>query len=89
MTREVMGGRLAEVSSLDPRTLAMIRIAVLVSITSDASTFRWAMDLAQAAGVDDSNVVDTLMSIAPIVGVARLTCAIPHVLAALDLEVVD
>jgi len=88
-TSEVMGGGFVEVSSLDPRTSAVIRIAALVSISSDASTFRWAMDLAQAAGVDDSNVFDTLMSIAPIVGVARLTSAIPYVLAALDLEVVD
>jgi len=88
-TNEVMGGDLAARSSLDARTLALVRVAALVSIDSDASTFRWAMDLAHAAGVDDTEVFDTLISVAPIVGIARLTSAIPHVLAAFDLEVID
>lgn len=88
-TNEVMGGDLAATSSLDARTLALVRVAALVSIDSDPSTYRWAMDIAQAAGVDDTELFDTLMAIAPIVGVARLTSAIPHVLAAFDIEVVD
>jgi alkylhydroperoxidase/carboxymuconolactone decarboxylase family protein YurZ len=88
-TNEVMGGDLAAASSLDPRTLALVRLATLVSIDSDASTFRWAIDLAHAAGVDDTEVFDALISVAPIVVVARLTSAIPHVLAAFDLDVVD
>lgn len=88
-TNEVMGGGFAAVGSLDPRTAALVRIAALISIDSDPATFRWAMDLAQAAGVDDTEVFDTLMAVAPIVGIARLTSTIPRVLAALDLEVAD
>ena len=88
-TNQVMGGAFAEVGSIDARTLALVRLAALVSIDSDPATFRWAVDSAQAAGVDDSDVFAALLSIAPLVGVARLTSAIPHVLAAFDLDVVD
>lgn len=87
-TNEVMGGRNADLNSLDPCTQALVRLAALISIDSDPGTFRWAIELAQAAGVDDSDVFATLMSIAPIVGVAKLTSAIPNVLAAMDLDVV-
>ncbi|HXV70154.1 MAG TPA: hypothetical protein VEB69_02000 [Acidimicrobiia bacterium] len=88
-TNQVMGGAFSEVCSIDARTLALVRLASLVSIDSDPATFRWAVDSAQAAGVDDSDVFAALLSIAPLVGVARLTSAIPHVLAAFDLDVVD
>jgi 4-carboxymuconolactone decarboxylase len=85
----VMSGELAEKDSLDPRTGALVRIAILLGVDSNPATFMWAVELAMAAGVDDADLFNTLVAAAPIIGIARLTAALPHLMAALDLEVVD
>lgn len=85
----VMGGESPEGVRLDHRTLAVIRVAALLSVDSDPGTFRWAVEEGIAAGVDDSDFFDTLVAVAPIIGVARLTASLPHLMAALDLDVVE
>jgi len=85
----VMSGQLTHEDTLDPRTTSLIRIAILLGIDSDPATFMWAVELAMAAGVDDVDLFNTLVTAAPIIGIARLNAALPHFMAALDLEVVD
>ena len=85
----VMSGELDADGSLDQRTTALIRIAILLGVDSDPATFKWAVELAMAAGVDDADLFETLVAAAPIIGIARLTAALPHFMAALELEVVD
>lgn len=85
----VMSGDLEAKGSLDPRTTALIRIAILLGVDSDPATFRWAVELAQAAGVEDNDLFDTLVAVAPLIGTARLTGALPNFMAALELEVVE
>jgi alkylhydroperoxidase/carboxymuconolactone decarboxylase family protein YurZ len=85
----VMSGELQEEGSLDPRTAALVRIAILLGVDSDPATFMWAVELAVAAGVDDVDLFNTLVAAAPIIGTARLTAALPHFMAALELEVVE
>jgi len=85
----VMSGDLDATDSLDPRTSALIRIAILLGVDSDPATFMWAVELAMAAGVDDVDLFNTMVAAAPIIGIARLTAALPNFMAALDLEVVD
>jgi 4-carboxymuconolactone decarboxylase len=85
----VMSGDLDDESSLDPRTAGLVRIAILLGVDSDPATFMWAVELAMAAGVDDVDLFNTLVAAAPIIGIARLTAALPHFMAALELDVVD
>jgi len=85
----LMGGELSNEGALDPRTAALVRIAILLGVDSDPATFMWAVDLAAAAGVDDADMFHTLVTAAPIIGIARLTATLPHFMAALHLEVVD
>ena len=85
----IMSGELAQEGTLDARTEALVRIAILVGVDSDPATFQWAVELAVAAGVDDADLFDTLVAIAPIIGIARLTSALPHLMTALDLELLD
>ena len=85
----VMSGELDAKGSLDPRTAALVRIAILLGVDSDPATFMWAVELAMAAGVDDVDLFNTMVAAAPIIGIARLTAALPNFMAALDLEVVD
>lgn len=85
----VMSGEIAPQGAFDPRTAALVRIAILLGVDSDPSTFHWAVELAMAAGVDDADMFDTLVATAPIIGVARFNAALPHFMAALGLEIVD
>lgn len=82
----VMSGDLA---TLDARTATVVRLATLLSVDSDPSTFQWAVEMGIAAGVDDSDIFDTVLVVAPIIGMARLTSSLPHLMHALDLEMVD
>jgi hypothetical protein len=85
----VMASNGDALSALDPRCAALVRITALLSVDSDPSTFGWAIDLGIASGLEDDTIVDALMVIAPIIGVARLTSTLPHLMAALDLDVVE
>lgn len=85
----VMSGTLGAEDALGLRTAALIRMAILLGVDSDPATFMWAAELAMAAGVDDSDLFNTLVAAAPIIGIARLTAALPHFMAALNLEVVE
>jgi alkylhydroperoxidase/carboxymuconolactone decarboxylase family protein YurZ len=87
--KQVMGGASADSGGLDGRSAALVRVAALLSVDSDPATFRWAVEEAIAAGVEDTDFVETLVAVAPIIGVARLTSSLPHLMAALDLEVVE
>ena len=86
---QALTGEMSESSSLDARTVALVRLAALLSVDSDPATFQWAAELGVAAGVDDDDIYNALAVIAPIIGIARLTSALPHLMTALDLEVVE
>lgn len=89
VTAHALSGTLDEFHRLDSRTSALVRIAALISMAPDSSSYQWAMDQAMAAGVDDEQVFSALIAIAPIVGVARLTEGLTHLMEALELEVLD
>lgn len=86
---EVLGGGRGLLQSLDEKGAALVRIAALVSLDSDPSTFRWAVDQGVAAGLEDDAIFDALMVIAPVIGAARFTSTLPLLLNALDIEIVE
>lgn len=88
-TSRVMTGEVTEFQTLDARAAALVRIAALVSLAVDATSFQWAMDHAIAAGVEDEEIFSAVIEVATIIGVIRLTSALPHLMEAVDLEVVD
>lgn len=85
----VMAGNGNMPTSLDARCAALVRIAALLSVDSDPSTFQWAVDLGVASGLDDDSIFDALFVVAPVVGVARLTSTLPRLMSALHIEVVE
>ncbi len=78
-----------ELTCCDERIATLVRIATLLSMDSDLSTFQWAVELGIAAGVDDGDIFNTVLVVAPIIGTARLNSSLPHLLRALELEVVE
>lgn len=84
----VMSGELADEAS-DCHAATLVRITALLSVDSDAATFRWAVETGIAAGVDDEDVFNAVVVAAPIIGVARLTSSLPRLMAAFDLDLLE
>jgi 4-carboxymuconolactone decarboxylase len=74
-------------SSLDARTLMLVRIAALAAV--DAPTVSYLMNLGPAAdvGVDAEQVRGVLAAIAPIVGTARVASATSSIVGALAVAI--
>lgn len=85
----IMTGQSQGLIALDARCAALVRIAALVSVDSDPSTFEWAVDLGIAAGLDDDAIFDAVMLIAPVIGVAKLTSTLPRLMSALDIDLAE
>jgi 4-carboxymuconolactone decarboxylase len=76
-----------DATSLDERTLMLVRIAALVAV--DAPPVSYAMNLEAAAevGVDAEQVRGVLAAVAPIVGTPRVVSATSSIAGALALEI--
>lgn len=85
----VMGGDTQGAPPLDPRQASLIRLALLLGSDADESAYRWAIDTALAAGVEDEEIVSAVVLVAPIVGTARLNSSLPRLLDAMDLDLID
>jgi alkylhydroperoxidase/carboxymuconolactone decarboxylase family protein YurZ len=76
-----------EASSLDPKTLMLVRIAALAAV--DAPPVSYLMNLAVAGDldVDPEDVRGVLTAIAPIVGTARVAAATGNIVRALAVAI--
>jgi alkylhydroperoxidase/carboxymuconolactone decarboxylase family protein YurZ len=85
----VMAGGDEALPALDARCAALVRIAALLSVDSDPTTFDWAVDGGIASGLDDDAIFDAILVIAPVIGMARLTSTLPRLMAALEIDIVE
>ena len=72
---------------LSPATQALVRLAAVVAQHPTPESLHWAVAVAQAAGATDDDVVETLVAVAPVIGLARVHWAVPELAAALDCQV--
>jgi alkylhydroperoxidase/carboxymuconolactone decarboxylase family protein YurZ len=72
--------------ALDDKTAALVRVASLVAADGPAETFRWTVGDALAAGASENEVVGVLLSVAGLVGVARVGATARKVALALDYD---
>nr|WP_194720132.1 carboxymuconolactone decarboxylase family protein [Cellulosimicrobium arenosum] len=82
-------GRGLEPEVLDPRTLALVRLAALVAVGGADPTYGAEVDAAVGAGASAAEVVDVLCAVVPIVGLPNAVAASPKVALALGLEPVE
>ena len=80
-----------EASSLEPETLALVRIAALVAVDAPAVSYLLNLAVAGEIGVDAEQVRGVLAAVAPIVGTARIASATGNIASALEvaIEVAD
>jgi len=80
-------GASPEPVSMDPRTLALVRLASLVAVGGSEPSFGEHTDAALDAGASTNEIVDVLIGIAPVVGLPRVVSAAPALARALGVDV--
>ena len=76
-----------EASSLDPETLALVRIAALAAVDAPAVSYLLNLAVAREIGVDGEQVRGVLAAIAPIVGTARVASATVKIADVLEVAI--
>jgi alkylhydroperoxidase/carboxymuconolactone decarboxylase family protein YurZ len=74
---------------LDPKTVALARLAALVAIGGALPTYCALIDAAIGMGATPEEIVEVLMTIVPTVGLPRAVSAAPSVAMALGYDVDD
>jgi 4-carboxymuconolactone decarboxylase len=82
-----LGLGLVKTSSLDPKTAALLYVAVSVAIGSPGVCLEWSAGRALAAGASEDEITDVLLAIAPVAGLGRVVCAAPDLAIALGYDV--
>src|SRR6266516_5386315 len=72
----------AAASALDPKTAALLHVAVCVAIGSPAMCLEWSTGRALGAGASEEEIAGVLLAIAPVAGLGRVVAA-PDVATAL------
>ncbi len=77
----------AGTSVLDPKTAALLQVAVSVAIGAPAVCLQWNASRALAAGATGDEIADVLLAIAPLAGLGRVVAAAPGVATALGYDI--
>ncbi len=76
-------------TGLDPRTSALVNIAVLVAVDGPPASYAWQVASAVGVGVSPEDILGVLRSVAPQVGGPRVVAAAPEIMLALGLSLCD
>jgi hypothetical protein len=76
-----------EASSLDPKTLMLVRLAGLIAVDAPPASYLLNIGTAGELGVDAEEVEGVLIGLAPIVGTARIASAATKLTRALGLAI--
>jgi 4-carboxymuconolactone decarboxylase len=84
---EVLGGAGNASPELDPKTLALVRLAALVAVGGAVPSYGAFADAAFDAGATAEQIVDVLVGVAPVVGQPCVVAAAPQLGMALGYEI--
>ena len=74
---------------LDPKTLALVRLAALVAVGGAVPSYGAQADAAVSAGATAAEIVEVLIGVLPIVGLPRSVAAAPKLALALGYDTDD
>ena len=83
---DATSGSAAACSSLDPKTLALVRLAALVAVGGAVPSYGAQADAAVDAGATVGEIVDVLVGVVPVVGFPRAVTAAPKLAMALGYD---
>jgi 4-carboxymuconolactone decarboxylase len=84
-----IGAARDESGELDPKTLALVRLAALVAVGGAVPSFGAQADAAVSAGATAAEIVDVLVGVIPVVGLPRVVAAAPKLAMALGYDTDD
>ena len=82
-----MGQDTVEVSRLDPKAYALVRLAAVLAIGATSSSYNTRVEAALAAGASFDEIVGILIAVAPEIGLGRAVSAAPELALALGYDV--
>ena len=86
-TEHCLRGADAGSAGLDPKILALARLAALIAVGGSGPSFGAHADAAVSAGASAPEIVDVLVGVVPTVGLPRVVAAAPKVGMALGYDV--
>ncbi|MFC5266027.1 carboxymuconolactone decarboxylase family protein [Kribbella qitaiheensis] len=90
MLERLVGAATPEIDPvLDPRTLALVRLAAVAAVGGAVPTYGAQVDAAVDAGASAAEIVDVLVGVLPVVGIPRVVSAAPKLALALGYDVED
>jgi 4-carboxymuconolactone decarboxylase len=72
---------------LPPATSALVVLAALLSANGSTTSLRWAVELADKAGVEREDIIAVLATVAAVVGSARVVAAAPRLALAIGYDI--
>ena len=72
--------------TLDPKTVALLRVGASVAIGSPAVCLEWSAGRALAAGASEDEIADVLLAVIPVAGLGRVVSAAPELATALGYD---
>jgi 4-carboxymuconolactone decarboxylase len=78
-----------EESGLDPRSYALVKVAVLIALDAPPISYLWQVGNAIDAGVTGQELMGVLRAIMPQVGLPKVVAAAPELMIALGLTLPD
>ena len=76
-----------ESRELDPKTLALVRLAALAAVGGAVPSYGAQADAAVSAGATTAEIVDVLVGVVPMVGLPRVVAAAPKLALALGYDI--
>jgi 4-carboxymuconolactone decarboxylase len=73
--------------TLDPKTVALLRVGASVATGSSAVCLEWSAGRALAAGASEDEIADVLLAVLPVAGLGRVVSATPDLATALGYDV--
>jgi alkylhydroperoxidase/carboxymuconolactone decarboxylase family protein YurZ len=82
-----MGQDTVEISRLDPKTHALVKLAALFAVDAGQSSYNATVEVALAAGASLDEIVGILIAVAPAIGLGRVAGVAPELGLALGYDV--
>lgn len=71
-------------SLLDHRTRSLIRVAGVIALDPEDTSLQTAVDHAHLATATDSEIIDTVLAVVPVVGAKCIAATLPRLASVLD-----
>jgi 4-carboxymuconolactone decarboxylase len=85
--RRLRDPRVGSGRALSAETFAMVHLAALLAAGGSTTSLRWAVERASASGAEDDEIVEVLVTMAAIVGSARVVAVAPRLALAIGYDI--